>query len=178
MGAMSVADSVRLAMPVEAVDIARIQRAAWAGIPALAAAAAALSADEATHMWHQAITRPPLAHQRVLVALAAHGVAGFAVTGPSPDADAEPADGCLAEFVIDPRQRGAGHGSRLLQAAVDTLLVDGYETARMWIPSTNDSLRAFLVSAGFAPDGAHQEVGLDAEGPRLKLVRLHASISG
>lgn len=172
---MSQADTVRLALPAEAVDIARIQRAAWAASPALAAATASIAADEATRAWHEAIVRPPLAHQRVLVAIGRLGVAGFVVTGPSPDEDAEVTFGCLAEFVVDPTQRGEGHGSRLLQAAVETLRADGYEVATIWVPTTDDALRKFLVSAGFAPDGAHQELGLDDE-VRLKLVRLHTDI--
>ena len=81
---MSAVDTVRLAMPSESVDLARIQRRAWSESGALAAAVAGMGADEATRAWHDAIVRPPLAHFRVLVAIGEPGVVAFAVTGPSP----------------------------------------------------------------------------------------------
>ena len=95
---MSVTDTVRLAMPAEAVDLARIQRRAWSESDALSDAVAATAADEATRAWHEAIVRPPLAHFRVLVALGDVGVVGFAVTGPSGDPDASERTGTIGEF--------------------------------------------------------------------------------
>ncbi|SHJ86496.1 Acetyltransferase (GNAT) domain-containing protein [Tessaracoccus bendigoensis DSM 12906] len=176
MGAMSVSDSVRLALPAEAVDLARIQRRVWSQSDALASAVQATAADEATRAWHDAIVRPPLAHFRVLVAIGEAGIVGFAVTGPSGDPDAEATTGSIGEFIVDPAQRGKGHGSRLLNAAVDTLRTDGYLVATMWVPATDDALREFLVASGWGTDGAHQEVGVDDEGTHLKLVRLHTDI--
>lgn len=177
MGTMPPTETVRLALPSEAVDIARIQRRAWSQSEALGSAVQTTAADAATRAWHEAITRPPLAHFRVLVAIGQAGVAGFIVTGPSGDPDAGERTGAVGEFVVDPAQRGGGHGSRLLNAAVDTLRTDGYEVATMWVPSGDDSLRAFLVASGWAADGAHQEVGTDEGGTHLKLVRLHTDIS-
>ena len=174
---MSAVDTVRLAMPSESVDLARIQRRAWSEPGALAAAVAGMGADEATRAWHDAIVRPPLAHFRVLVAIGEPGVVAFAVTGPSPDEDAEERVGAIGEFVVDPRERGRGHGSRLLNAAVDTLRTDGYEVATIWVQAADDALRAFLTACGWAADGAHQEVAVDDAGARLKLVRLHTRIA-
>ena len=136
-----------------------------------------MGADEATRAWHDAIVRPPLAHFRVLVAIGEPGVVAFAVTGPSPDEDAEERVGAIGEFVVDPRERGRGHGSRLLNAAVDTLRTDGYEVATIWVQAADDALRAFLTACGWAADGAHQEVAVDDAGARLKLVRLHTRIA-
>lgn len=177
MGIMSTIDTVRLAMPSEAVDIARIQRRAWNETGILAAAVAEMPADEATRAWHEAITKPPLAHFRVLVAIGEVGVVGFAVTGPSPDEDAAERDGAIGEFVVDPKFRGLGHGSRLINAAVDTLRTDGYDVATMWVQAADDAMRAFFVSCGWGPDGAHQEVAADESGEHLKLVRLHTDIT-
>lgn len=177
MVAMSVTDTVRLAMPAEAVDLARIQRRVWAETEALSGAVATTAADEASRAWHAAITRPPLAHFRVLVAIGDAGVVGFAVTGPSGDPDAQERTGTIGEFVIDPRERGKGHGSRLLNAAVDTLRTDGYDVATIWVPAANDALRSFLTASGWGADGAHQEVGIDEDGAHLKLIRLHSDIS-
>ena len=65
---------------------------------------------------------------------------------------------------MDPERRGAGHGSRLLQAAVDTMRADRFTRSVLWAVSVDDTLRTFLTSAGWAPDGAHRELDLDGDG--------------
>ncbi|MDO5498547.1 MAG: GNAT family N-acetyltransferase [Propionibacteriaceae bacterium] len=122
---------------------------------------------------------PPLAACRVLVAVAAEGgVVGFATTLPSDDPDATAGtDGLIAEFLIDPGARGRGHGSRLLHACIDTLRADGFALATTWVRSTDDDLRRFLTSAGWAPDGSHREIGLTDDSVRIKQVRLHTDIT-
>ncbi len=169
-------NTVRLAMPAEAVDIARIQRKVWADDPVWRPMLARLTADEATQVWHKAITRPELATMRVLVALGDRGVVGFAATQPSTDPDASPTTGQLAELVVSPEVRGSGHGSRLMQSAVDTLRGDGFEVATTWVVAADDVRRAFLVSAGWGPDGAHRELGAEGDEQGVKLVRLHTAI--
>lgn len=167
-------NTVRLAMPAEAVDIARIQRRAWGAEPALQPMLDQIPADQASRIWHQAITRPPLAKMRVLVALGEGGVAGFAVTQPSDDPDATPATGQIGEFVVDVRD--AGHGERLMHAAVETLRQDGFEVATMWLPSTADELRSFVIASGWAADGAHRVSATEDGEHSIKLVRLHTDI--
>ncbi|WP_028709426.1 GNAT family N-acetyltransferase [Propionicicella superfundia] len=172
--------AVRLALPREAVQIAAVQRRSWAAhLPAgLAAELLALPEQEAASAWERAISRPPLAQFRVLVAVDGDGgVRGFAAVGPSPDPDADPsADALVAEFVVDPAARRQGHGSRLLNAIVDTLRADGFSRATWWLASTADELRAFVTATGWAPDGAHREVATDSGSP-LKEIRLHTSIA-
>ena len=81
------------------------------------------------------------------------------------------------EVVLDPDERRQGHGSRLLQAAVDTLRADRFERAVTWLVSSDDALRGFLDGAGWAPDGAHRELDLDGAGTvRVKQVRLHTDL--
>lgn len=176
-----IADSVRLALPGEAVAIAAIQRSCWSqALPPAAAeqALASVGEDEMAASWEEAIARPPLAQLRVLVAVGEDGVAGFAVLGPSDDPDADPAeDALVAEFCINPASQRMGHGSRLLNATIDTLRADGFSRATWWVRSDDDALRRFLTEAGWAPDGAHTEVAMDEAGPRVKLVRLHTGIS-
>jgi ribosomal protein S18 acetylase RimI-like enzyme len=170
-------NTVRLALPAEAVDIARIQRRAWADDPALKVMLGEVSADQASRIWHQAITRPPLAQMRVLVAIGEDGIVGFAVTSPSDDPDAGPTTGQVTEFVVDVKNRDTGHGSRLMNAAVDTMRQDGFESATMWVPSKSDELRDFLISGGWDTDGAHQEATTENGQASLKLIRLHTDIS-
>ncbi|MGV8847051.1 GNAT family N-acetyltransferase [Tessaracoccus sp.] len=174
---MPVPDSVRLAMPSEAVDVARLQRKSWAASPALAAAMSGISADATVRAWHEAIVKPPLAHCRVLVALGDAAIVGFAVTGPSNDPDRQDTDGVIAEFIVDELSVESGHSSRLINAAVDTLRADGYEVATMWLPADSDGLRDFLVGCGWGTDGAHREMGSDDETTSVKLIRMVTDIT-
>ena len=87
----------------------------------------------------------------MLVALERNRVVGFAVVGPASDPDCDPiADGELLELTVDADERGKGHGSRLLTAAVDTMTADRFTRAVFWAIATDDELRAFLTSAGWA----------------------------
>lgn len=135
--------------------------------------------------WHEAIAKPPLAHCRVLVAQGIAQIVGFVVTGPSNDPDALPTDGMIAEFVVDKASADEGHSGRLINAAIDTLRADGFQTATIWVPSDDDAWRAFLVECGWGADGAHREVGVEddeeVEGAApvagLKLIRLQTDIT-
>ncbi|MFZ0530396.1 MAG: GNAT family N-acetyltransferase [Propionicimonas sp.] len=174
-----IADSVRLALPAEAGPIAALQRRAWAawGGPLSAELLASVDLATMTARWEAGIRRPPLAQFRVLVALGQERVVGFAALGPSDDPDAEAgADALVAEFVIDPAAVRLGHGSRLLNAAMDTLRADGFARATWWVRSADDVLRRFLTEAGWAADGAHTEVAVSEAGPRVRLVRLHTAL--
>lgn len=176
-----VADSVRLALPVEAAAIAELQRRSWTAQLAEGQAAPVLDGIDAQQMaqaWENAIRRPPRAQFRVLVALEQGRVVGFASTVPSPDPDAEAgADGAVDEFAVDPPAQRRGHGSRLLHACVDTLRADGFVRAAWWVNASDDALRRFLSEAGWAPDGGRREIGTDDESVRLKQVRMHTDIS-
>lgn len=172
-------DSVRLALPREAEAISALQRRSWADELGGLGEALLEQVDLAqmTEIWQAAITRPPLASCRVLVALENDRIVGFATTVPSDDPDAEAGrDGQISELVVDPTARGRGHGSRLLNAAVDTLRADGFTRATFWVRSTDDDTRAFVTAAGWAADGSHREIGTD-EGTRVKQVRLHSDIT-
>lgn len=171
--------TVRTAWPAEAADIAPIQRRAWIQEWSSAETLALLAGTdlaEMTRAWHDALVRPPEATCRVLVALEGDRVVGFAATAPSDDEDAAPGDGMVSEFAVDPVARGKGHGSRLMNAVVDTLRKDGFVTGTWWVRTTNDRLRAFLESAGWRPDGATQSFTADDEAFTVKQVRLRVRI--
>lgn len=176
-----VADSVRLALPSEAPALADIQRRSWPQQLSSAAAETALAsvtAEEMSQAWQLAISRPPDARYRVLVAVDDTRVAGFATTVPSQDPDADVrTDGQIDEFVIDPAAQRRGHGSRLLNACVDTLRADGFDRAIRWVNAGDDVARAFLTEAGWAADGSHREIGSDDGPVRIRQVRLHTDIS-
>lgn len=174
-----IADSVRLALPGEAEAIATVQRRAWTALEPGVGQALLSKVDLAgmTEAWRTAITRPPLAQHRVLVAVGSGRIVGFAAVGPAADPDATPGeDGEVLEFVVDPPARRQGHGSRMLHAVVDTLRADGFSRAQWWLRSVDDDLRAFLTSTGWGPDGAHASIEDEDTGTTIKLVRLHTDI--
>jgi ribosomal protein S18 acetylase RimI-like enzyme len=175
-----IADSVRLAWPAEAASIAKLQRRFWATQwPAELAELmlASVSLTEMTDSWLSAIERPPEAAFRVLVATDGTRTVGFATTMPSQDDDADPTDGAIDQFVVDPAAQHRGHGSRLLNACADTLRADGFGRACCWVNADDDALRRFLTAAGWAADGATREIGSEDESIRLKQLRLHTNLA-
>ncbi|QZY28059.1 GNAT family N-acetyltransferase [Nocardioides coralli] len=173
--------SCRVAWSDDAPAIAALQLAArqhdLAGV--VPDAALQVDPDVAAAAWQRTLTRPDDARVRVLVALERNRVVGFAITSPAGDPDTDQvADAELLEFTIDPRERGKGHGSRLLQAAVDTMAADRFTRSVTWLMASDDALRGFLESAGWAPDTAHRELDLDGTGTTtVKQVRLHTTIA-
>lgn len=173
--------SVRVAWADDAVGITEVQTRAWREEYAEVLPADLLEqmgGEEVAAAWHASLTTSKDARNRVLVALERATVRGFVITGPSPDPDADPvADGEMSELTIDPRHGREGHGSRLVQAAVDTLRADRFTAARVWLASTDDVRRAFLTEAGFEPDGAHRELDLHGDGSVVvRQVRLHVGL--
>lgn len=176
--------SVRVAWADDAAAIARTQLATWHEayrdlLPP--EELGRLDADTVAAGWHQALTRPGDARNRVLVALLGNQVNGFVTTSPAADPDCDPiVVGEVGELTVPPGQRRQGHGSRLLQAAADTLVSDRFTRAITWVNATDDATRAFLDAAGWAPDGAHRELELEpaaGQPARLKQVRLHTALA-
>ena len=173
--------SCRVAWADDAPAVAALQLRARAVDLASLLPPEALAADpvDAETAWRQVLARPVDARVRVLVALERNRVVGFAISSPATDPDCDPvADGEVLELTVDPPERGRGHGSRLLQAAVDTLAADRFTRAVAWTNAADDAVRRFLDSAGWAPDSAHRELDLDGSGAvTVKQVRLHTAIS-
>jgi GNAT superfamily N-acetyltransferase len=174
--------SVRVAWTDDAESIAAVQVKAWRQsydslLPA--EVLETLDPEQFTEAWASSLAKPKDARNRVLVALERNTVRGFAITSPSQDPDSDPVlDGEVAELTVDPDHTRHGHGSRLLQACVDTLRADRFQRAVAWLNSTDDGLRKFLTDAGWAPDGAHRALDLRGDGEVLvKQVRLHTDLS-
>ena len=171
--------SVRVAWADDADAVADVQVRSWREQYAdLLPPSALPDAAAVAESWRAALTRPADARNRVLVALERNRVCGFAVTTPAADPDCDPlVDGEVVELVVAPGETGAGHGSRLLQAAADTLVADRFTRAVTWVFATDDARRTFLVSAGWDTDSAHRELDLDGSGAvTVKQVRLHTAL--
>lgn len=183
MGAMSspTADvSVRVAWGDDAPGIAAVQTEVWRTTYAdLLPVDELPDAEQVAAAWQASLAKPGDARNRVLVALERNRITGFAITSPASDPDCDPVvDAELQEFCVAPADRRAGHGSRLLQACIDTVRADRFTRAVVWVDATDDALRGFLTEAGWAPDTAHRELDLDGEGTTLlKQTRLHTTFS-
>lgn len=172
--------SVRAAAPDDAAAVAAVQAASWRQTFAGTLPPAVLDllrGPQAVEQWRLAAAEPPTSRHHLLVAEAAGTVVGFAAVAPAsdPDSHAE-VDGELVAIGVLPDRVNEGHGSRLVNAAVDHLRMDGFATATVWVTGS-DPLRPFLEGAGWGADGAHRSLDLHGDGTVVVAqVRLHASI--
>ncbi len=173
--------SVRIGWADDADQIAGVQVRAWRREHAdllPEEVLAGLDAEAIAEAWRRSLTNPQDARSRVLVALERNTVRGVAVVGAATDPDLDPvATGEVGELSVDPDHTRQGHGSRLLQAAADTLRADRFTLAVTWLNAGDDARRAFLLEAGWDADGAHRELDLEGDGlVQTRQVRLHTDL--
>lgn len=164
--------SVRPAVPGDETAIAAVQLAAWRatltdtiGAEVLDAVDPARVADQ----WASAIAAPPGRGYRVLVAMHGPRLVGFAsvapVVAPPGSGDDTPGGEILA-LEVDPAERRAGHGSRLLAAVVDLLRDEDCATSvQTWVIEGDAVREQFLGSAGLGDVGARRVLG-EQDDPR------------
>lgn len=172
--------SVRVATPWDVDGVGAVQAAVWReayGSLLPAESLAAATPEAFAGAWRESLANPPSRAYRLLVGCAGEDVVGFAALGPSTDPDATDVDGELLVGGVAPSARHAGHGSRLLNATVDTAKATGFARVRTWLLASDDATRTFLEAAGFALDGARRErVTGPAEGEVAGEVRLTADV--
>ncbi len=88
---------------------------------------------------------------------------GWATTGPSEDADADPLTGEVYAIYLEPECVGTGLGRVLFAHAVDDLRDRGFRTATLWVLETNERARRFYEVAGWASDGTATSERVDCE---------------
>jgi ribosomal protein S18 acetylase RimI-like enzyme len=155
--------SVRAAHEGDAAAVAEVQVDAWRTCYAPRLPPGALDALDATLVearWRAAVTAPPSAMHRLLVALSAGRLCGYVAIGPAEDGDATAEDGEMYALTVEPAEQRLGHGSRLLAAGVEALTQLGFRVARMWTFDGDDPLHAFLTGAGWAADGATRSLDM------------------
>ena len=174
--------SVRLARVSDADEIARITVDSWRQrfdkvLPA--DVLDRLDAEEISMTWARSILNPPSRQYRTLVAvLPSHDaeiVVGHAAIGPCTDPDACDSEIEFIALEVDPAHHRQGHGSRLMAAAMDIASEAGATGAVVWTVVQDEARRAFLQSAGWAPDSAYRDLAIDPtdeHSPVIREVRL------
>jgi ribosomal protein S18 acetylase RimI-like enzyme len=141
--------SVRPAVPGDEDAVTRVQVTAWRDTHESALGDGVVDSLDTAVMrerWSSAISAPPGPGFVVLVALDGPQIVGFAAVAP----------GQLVALEVDPRFQRAGHGSRLLAAAVDRLRADGAQEVVTWVLDDDSARERFLSSAGLGPDGTER----------------------
>lgn len=190
---------VREARLIDAAGFADVQRRSWLDSAAALGLPAPPDAELMQRSWEKAVMAPPSDRHHTWVALETSGgveaVVGVAALAPASDPDLD-VTRCLEllVFTVDPAHRSKGHGSRLLNAALQTASASETESETeseaesatetqvvVWLASGDDSLRRFLEAAGWATDGAHRTLAApksDAPDATLRQVRLGTLLSG
>ena len=127
--------------------------------------------------WRDSLASPPEGVHRLLVACAGEQVVGFVAIGPSQDPDTGQTTGEVTALGVHPMHRRQGHGSRLLNAAVDILREAGAEHVAAWCLVEHESVRAFLTGSGLAPDSAYRDRVVSPDGTTAREVRLVALVT-
>jgi len=122
--------------------------------------------------WAAAV-RAPGPRQAALVSELDGAVAGFAITGPSADADADRSVGELDGLYTDPEAWGRGAGRALLAAARDQLRSAGFDAATLWTATENHRPRAIYERAGWRTDGVVRRRSLGGTQFEELRYRLH-----
>jgi ribosomal protein S18 acetylase RimI-like enzyme len=168
--------AVRPARPADAAAVAAVQSRAWRQAFGAILAPDAMDAAGLAEVWADAITDPPSTRHAVLVATAAATVVGFVAVGPAGDPDLGADVGEIVVLAVDPAHQHAGHGSRLLAAATDTLRATGSSGAIVWLPLPDAVLENFFTTAGMVADGGRRTLAAP-DGSTVTQLRLTAALA-
>lgn len=169
-------DAVRSATEADAGALGAVQAEVWRETYRAVLdqqVVASFVTDDFVRTWEASLQADHPAY-RALVATEYGDVVGLAAVGPSADADASPAAAEISELCVHPAARRRGHGSRLLNAAVDVARTLGHEEVQVWAGSSDTPALAMLSGAGLEPDGAERR--LDLGDSVVRQVRYHASM--
>ena len=83
---------------------------------------------------------------------------------------------CIFFATQSDRFLARGHGSGLLNAAVDQLRQAGADTVTAWLLADDEETRAFLAGSGLGPDGAFRDRVVSPDGDTLREVRVLARL--
>jgi ribosomal protein S18 acetylase RimI-like enzyme len=121
-----------------------------------------LSVEDRLEQHRRSLEEPP-SDWRTWVAQEGGDVAGFAVTGPSQDADATERTGEVYAIYLEPERVGTGAGRQLFDHAMGDLRQRGFDAATLWVLETNERARRFYEVAGWGHDGTVSTERVDCE---------------
>ncbi|GAB4084983.1 hypothetical protein GCM10028784_16130 [Myceligenerans cantabricum] len=153
--------SVRPAVPGDETAVTAVQLGAWRATHDATLGDGVMDRLDTGVMqerWKAAIETAPGPGFAVLVALDGPDLVGFAAVAP----------GQVLSLEVEPDHRRAGHGSRLLAAAVDRLRTDGAQEVTAWVLEGDTAREQFLADCGLGPDGTERTL---ATGPRTVVER-------
>lgn len=168
--------AVRHARPVDADAIGRVQSQVWRDAYADLLDERILAAfvpEPFTRAWQEALAKPPSSWHRLMVATQGTQVVGFVAFTPAEDDGAAQ----IVAMGVAPDHRRQGHGSRLLNAAVDTLRVGDFEQLQVWVLESDEYGQGFLAKAGLQRDDAIRDRVVDPGGRTAREVRMVVSIA-
>ena len=151
--------SVRPARADDAAGVAAVSLASWRGPYAGLLPTGALdgvTVDDLAEQWRTTLASLPSSRHLVVVALEGADVVGHALVEPASDPDTGVDTSELVDLVVHPDRQRRGHGSRLLAAVVDIARSTGVVELTTWVVDSDAPRTSFLVSAGFADDGAER----------------------
>lgn len=172
--------SVRIARPNDATAVGLVQAAVWRAAYTQVLPQDVVELFDAAafaRVWRDSLNKPPSPRHVLLVSCAGEQVVGFAAVGPSADPDASDTSAEVLTLGVHPDARRNGHGSRLLNAAVDTLRSKGFHSMSAWLLAGDEDTRAFLTAAGLSPDGAYRDRVVDVDGLVAREVRLTTDLA-
>jgi len=172
--------STRIAHPNDTSAVGLVQEAVWRAAYSTVLPQEVVDQFDASsfaRVWRDSLSAPPSPRHVLLVSCAGEQVVGFVAVGPSIDRDASETSGEVLALGVHPDARHSGHGSRLLNAAVDTLRDRGFSSMCVWLLARDEDTRAFLTAAGLSPDGAYRDRVIDDDGTLAREVRLTADLS-
>lgn len=123
--------------------------------------------------WRESLQTPPSPVHRLLVATELDEVVGFVALGPTD----RPDGGEILAGGVHPDRRGRGHGSRLLNAAIDTLAANDIHHVRVRVVERNTPLVRFLAVAGFVATGGYADRVVTSTGGTVREIELHTDSS-
>jgi ribosomal protein S18 acetylase RimI-like enzyme len=167
---------IREAVPSDARAIAEIHVRAWQSayrgqLPDLYLDR--LSVDDRLEQ-HEWTIRNPRETWRLWVTEGGGRLVGFAVTGPSEDADADDRTGEVYAIYLEPDRVGTGIGRELFGHAVGDLCARGFRSVTLWVLETNERARRFYEVAGWETDGTTASERIDCA--MLPTVRYRAAL--
>ncbi len=168
--------AVRTARPTDAGGVGAVQAQLWASAYGMFLSPELLhqfTPEAFSQVWEESLSAPPSPLHRLLVATQGTELVGFVAIGPAGDGT-----GAIGEILIGgvvESHRRTGHGSRLLNAAVDTLLAGNFGQVETWVLALDSTTLEFAEQAGLTADGAWRERALPGDNTARE-VRLRAWI--